>query len=349
MKLVQCIAIASAAVALALSAGAAAAPAAANSTHVVIKDWEVACDNTRACEAVGFQSDEGGSAPVSLWLGRPAGPQGAVAAKLSASTLNDAAVGPLTLQVGKLTLRGLKSEAALTPAQIAKLLPALLDAEAADVSDGKNKWQLSLSGMKAALLKMDDLQGRVDTVTALVKRGAKPASAVLAPLPAPMLQRLASPPTRKQDARLLPALLPAIVKTLKAGGCDEAPDLMGSESQSAIYRLSPSQVVLLLECARGAYQSSFAVWIANDKPPYAARRAPLVGATGKPEMEVLNADFDKGELGSFAKGRGLGDCNVQTSWVWTTGGFKLASASSAQSCRGVPGGVMLSDWTAKVQ
>lgn len=346
MNLVQLMAGAT----LALStgaAGAAAVPAAttAKSTHVVIKDWEVACDNTRACEAAGFQSDEIESAPVSLWLGRPAGPDGVVAAKLRASTLNESAVGPLTLQVGQLTLRGLTSGTALTPAQIAQLLPALLDANAAAVSDGKNKWQLSLAGMKAALLKMDDLQGRVDTVTALVKRGPKPASAVLAPLPAPTLQRLPSPPTRKQDA----ALLPAIIKTLKAGGCDEAPDLMGPESQSEINRLSASQVVLLVECGRGAYQSSFAVWIANDKRPYAAKRALLVGADGKPERELLNAGFENGELGSFAKGRGLGDCNVQASWVWTAAGFKLASASSAQQCRGVPGGHMLSDWSAQVR
>jgi hypothetical protein len=353
MNLVQLIAVTSATAVLALSvgaAGAAAAPAVAKSVHAVIKDWEVACDNTRACEAAGFQSDESESAPVSLWLGRPAGPHGARAAKLSASTLNESAVGPLTLQVGRLTLRGLTSETALTPAQIAQLLPALLDANAAAVSDGKNKWQLSLAGMKAALLKMDDLQGRVDTVTALVKRGPKPASAVLAPVPAPTLQRLPlqrlpSPLPLKQDE----ALLPKIMKTLKNGGCDEAPDLMGPESQSEINRLSASQVVLLIECGRGAYQSSFAVWIANDKPPYAAKRAPLVGADGKPERELLNAGFDKGELGSFAKGRGLGDCNVQASWVWTAAGFKLASASSAQLCRGVPGGHMLSDWSAQVR
>ncbi|HWW71277.1 MAG TPA: DUF1176 domain-containing protein, partial [Duganella sp.] len=146
--------------------------------HFTIKDWEVACDNTRACEAVGYQADEGDSAPVALWLGRPAGAAGTVAAKLSVIADNDAKVGPLTLRVGQLTLTGLTSEAELTPAQIARLLPALLDAGFADVTDGKTKWRLSLAGMKAALLKMDDLQGRVGTVTALVKPGAKPAGVV---------------------------------------------------------------------------------------------------------------------------------------------------------------------------
>ena len=315
--------------------------ATAGAAHFTIKDWEVACDNTRACEAVGYQADDGDSAPVALWLGRPAGPTGAVAAKLTVVADNDAAVGPLTLQVGQLTLRGLSSEDVLTPAQIARLLPALLDASFADVTDGKTKWRLSLAGMKAALLKMDDLQGRVGTVTALVKPGSKPAGAVLPPVPAPVLRPLAPPPERKQDA----ALLPVIVKKLPKGGCDEKPELFGGEAQSEIYRLSASKMLLLVECGRGAYQSSFAVWIADDKAPYAATRARLTDADGAPDDDLLNASFDKGELGSYAKGRGIGDCNTQASWLWTAEGFKLASASSARLCRGMPGGYSLSDWS----
>jgi len=320
--------------------------ATAGAAHFTIKDWEVACDNTRACEAVGYQADEGDSLPVALWLGRPAGPAGTVAAKLSVIAADEGEVGPLTLRAGQLTLAGLTSDAELTAAQIARLLPALLDAGHADVTDGKTKWRLSLAGMKAALLKMDDLQGRVGTVTALVKPGTKPASAVLPALPAPTLRGLPSPPERKQDA----ALLPVIAKKLPKGGCDEEPDLIGGgESQSEIYRLSASKMLLLIECGRGAYQSSFAVWIADDKPPYAAQRARLTDADGAPDNELLNASFDKGELGSFAKGRGLGDCNMQATWLWTAEGFKLSSASSARLCRGVPGGYMLSDWSAQIK
>ena len=332
MKILQCFV----AGALALAGTTAVA------AHFTIKDWEVACDNTRACEAVGYQADEGDSAPVALWLGRAAGPAGAVAAKLSVINQDETAVGPLTLRVGKLALPGLTSEGELKPAQIAQLLPALRDAGHADVTDGKTKWRLSLAGLKAALLKMDDLQGRVGTVTALVKPGTKPASAVLPPLPAPVLRGLPPVAERKQDA----ALLPVIAQKLPKGGCDEQPDLIGGgESQSGIYRLSASKVLLLIECGRGAYQSSFAVWTADDKAPYAAQRVKLTDADGAPDNELLNASFDKGELGSFGKGRGLGDCNVQASWLWTADGFKLSSASSARLCRGVPGGYMLSDWT----
>ncbi|SEO58515.1 Protein of unknown function [Duganella sp. CF517] len=314
--------------------------------HFTIKDWEVACDNTRACEAVGYQSEDGDSAPVALWLGRPAGPDAAVAAKLTAINQDETAVGPLTLRVGKLALPGLTSEAGLKPVQIEHLLPALLDAGFAEVTDGKTRWRLSLAGVKAALLKIDDVQGRVGTVTALVKPGAKPASAVLPPVPAPVLRGLPPVAQRKQDA----ALLPLIASKLPKGGCDEPPELIGgAESQSEISRLSASTLLLLIECGRGAYQSSFAVWTADDKPPYAAQRVKLTDADGAPDNELLNASFDKGELGSFGKGRGLGDCNVQATWLWTAQGFKLSSASSARLCRGIPGGYMLSDWSAQVK
>ncbi len=329
MKILQCIAAGALAL-VAASVGAA---------HFTIKDWEVACDNTRACEAVGYQADDGDSAPVTLWLGRPAGPTGAVAAKLGVYT--EAEVGPLTLQVGKLTLRGLTSDAELSSAQIARLLPALLDADSAEVTDGKAKWRLSLAGMKAALLKMDDLQGRVGTVTALVRPGSKPAGAVLPPLPAPVLRPLALPPERKQDA----ALLPVIVKSLPKGGCHEQPELSDAgESQSEIHRLSASKMLLLVECGRGAYQSSFAVWIADDKAPYAAKLVRLPYENGMQEPELLGAWFDKGTLSSLGKGRGLADCNTQVSWVWTAEGFKLSSSSSGSLCRGVPGGYSLSEW-----
>ena len=124
-----------------------------------VKDWEIVCDNTRRCEAVGYQTDESGSAPVALWLGRDAGAGAALEAKLSVVTADDKDTGPLAIVAGKLTLAGLKADTALTAEQIARLMPQLLDAETAKVSDGKGHWLLSLAGLKAALLKMDDQQG----------------------------------------------------------------------------------------------------------------------------------------------------------------------------------------------
>lgn len=157
------------------SALAAALPAGAapyNGTRFGAMDWEVACDNTRRCEAAGFQSEDGEteSAPAALWLGRDAGAAAAaLEARLMVVTPDDKDAGPLTITAG----------------------------------------QLALAGLKAVLLKMDDLQGRVGTVTAPVKPGTRPAGAVLPPL--------AMPPAQKGDDKLLAA----IVKTKRADDCSE--------------------------------------------------------------------------------------------------------------------------------
>jgi hypothetical protein len=320
------------------------AASSAGAAHFTFKDWDVACDNTRSCEAAGYQSDEVDSAPVVLWLGRDAGAGAAFRVKLTAIAADEAPVGALTLQVGQLVLRGLKSEASLAPEQVQRLLPQLLDASNAKVTDGKKRWELSLAGLKAALLKMDDLQGRIGTTTSLVRSGAKPAGSVLPPLPVPTVRPLAPALERKEDAKLLPA----IVSSLRHGGCDETPELFGGKGANEIHRLSKTQVLLLIECGRGAYQSSYGIWIANDTQPYAAKRVMLPEPDGPAQSEVLAASFDKGVLSSYGRGRGLNDCNVQAEWAWTADGFVLIGASSSRLCRGVPGGYALRDWTAKV-
>ena len=329
------------ALALALVCGAAHASASAG--HFTFKDWEVACDNTRRCEAAGYQKEDAAE-PVVLALARDAGATASVSLKLSPYTDDDAKLGPLTVQVGQTTVRGLRADAELTPEQVARLLPLLLNAESAKVSAGKRTWTLSLAGIKAALLKLDDVQGRVGTPTALAMPGAKPASAVLPPLPAPQVKQLPAVATRKEDTKLLPL----IVKTLKHGGCESPVDIADGERQNELHRLSASQVLLVLECGRGAYQSSFELWTASDKAPYAPKPVKLPDATGRGDAYLMNPGFDNNQLTSFGKGRGIGDCNVAATWAWTATGFQLIEASSGQLCRGIPGGYPLRDYTATV-
>ena len=316
---------------------------AASAGHFTFQDWEVACDNTRRCEAVGYQAEEA-PAPVALLLARAAGATAPVTARLTPYLDDDSTIGPLTVQVGPTTVRGLRADVELQPEQVARLLPLLLNAAAATVSDGKHTWTLSLAGMKAALLKLDDVQGRVGTATALAMPGARPAAAVRAPLPPPEVRPLPAVATRKGDEKLLPL----IVKTLKHGGCDSPVDLVGGERYNELHRLSATQVLLVLECGRGAYQSSFELWTASDRPPYAAKPVKLPDPTGANDGYLLNPSFEDGQLSSYAKGRGLGDCNSQAAWSWTASGFKLVEASSGQLCRGFPGGVPLRDYTATV-
>lgn len=335
-------AVAGAMLALALSGSAQASED--QYKHHTFKDWEVACDNVGSCEAAGYFPEDDKLLPAVLGLRREAGPVAPVQVKLSPMLEDDGKIGPLTVKVGKLTLRAVAADVALPPEQAAQLLSAMLDAEALTMADGQHRWTVSLAGAKAALLKIDDVQRRVGTVTALVRPGSKPAASVPAAVPPPVVRPLPAFKTREADAQLLPR----ISKTLKHGGCTDQPDFFGGEAYNEIYRLSATQVLLVLECARGAYQSSHALWVANDKPPYAAKRVQLPGPTGGFDGEVLNPGFGNGELSSFAKGRGINDCNSSASWAWTAQGFQRTNAASTDSCRGIPGGYPLQDYVARV-
>lgn len=315
----------------------------AHAGHFTFKDWEVACDNTRRCEVAGYQKEEA-QEPVVLALSRDAGATAPVKAKFGPYAQDVDELGALTVQVGQTTVRGLRADEELTSEQVAKLLPLLLNAESAKVNAGKRTWTVSLAGVKAALLKLDDVQGRVGTPTALAMPGARPASAALPPLPAPQVKLLPAVATRKEDAQLLPL----IVKTLKQGGCAEPVDIAESDRQSELYRLSGKQVLLVLECGRGAYQSSFELWTANDKAPFLPKPVKLPDPTSTTGGDLLNPGFDQGRLSSYAKGRGIGDCGSSAEWGWTATGFQLIEATSGRLCRGVPGGFALRDYTATV-
>ncbi|MET0266870.1 MAG: DUF1176 domain-containing protein [Duganella sp.] len=322
------------------SATAAGAPG-----HFVFRDWEVACDNTRRCQAVGYQADSGNKAPAALRLTREAGVS-QVSGRLMVETEDDASPGKLTLllDVDGFKPLSVSAEGDLPSDQLARLLPHMLNANIMVLRNQHTSWDISLDGIKAALLKMDDVQGRVGTNTALARRGDKPASAVPPPLAPPVVQLLPPVATRKEDAQLLPR----IVKTLKNSGCEEAPDLHG-EQYNDIYRLSASEVLLVIECNRGAYQSSFELVVARDRPPYAAKPVALPDPSGKHQGQLLNPSWEDGMLHSSAKGRGLGDCFAFASWGWTARGFQLTEASSSQLCRGMPGGVAVREYTATVR
>ncbi|MYM90951.1 DUF1176 domain-containing protein [Rugamonas sp. FT82W] len=333
MKILKLVLITSA-LAAALPAGAAPY----NGTRFGAKDWEVACDNTRRCEAAGFQSEESESAPVALWLGRDAGAAGALEAKLMVVIPDDKDAGPLTITVGKLALGGLKADTALTAEQIARLMPQLLNAESAKVSAGKHQWLLSLAGLKAVLLKMDDVQGRVGTVTALVKAGMRPAGEVLPALAPPTVRPVPLPPAQKGDDKLLAA----IVKTIPVEDCEVARGDSGGDQ--SIHRLPGGKVLVLLECDRAAYQSGYGLWVARDKPPYDLKPLELPGMK---EGGLMNASLEGGKLSSYAKGRGLFDCASFWTWVWTAQGFQPTETTQGYLCRGMPGGVPLRDWVAR--
>lgn len=322
------------------AAGAQAKPI----VSVQYKDWSVICDNTRHCEAAGYQTESGDDAtqsdPVVLVLRRDAGPGAPLSAMLEVSVNEGGEAGPLTVKAGKVSVGPHPSGQELNKDQLTKLWPALLKAPTAEASDGKRRWIVSLAGLNAALLKMDEVQGRLDTPGALLRKGARPEANVLPPLPAPQLAAAPVGPELKGDDKLVAAVL----KALPSGDCPDAP---ASGRDQTVHRLSGGKLLVLRECYRAAYQSAYEVAIVNDKPPFKRVAGMMPKAVDGSEEQLLNASFSDGVLNEYVKGRGIGDCGSARSWLWTATGFQLYSEEEAPACRGIPGGVMHPVFVAK--
>jgi hypothetical protein len=317
------------AAALSLAALSAGAAGAAGKALVAFShnDWELVCDNTRTCRAAGYQAESGSSEPVSMLLTRVAGPDKAVEVQLQVGGEGEVK-GPLRLKVGKATVSGLKADTVTLDAEQARtVLPELLKGDEATVAaNGGKKWTLSLAGLNAVLLKMDEAQGRLGTPGALVRRGAKPESSVLPPVPAPVVNVVKPPKEKPGDAALPARIFPSLDIAAVKEQCNNSTDI--SAKALEVVRLSGSKVLLSLGCGMGAYNYSSLLWIANDKPPYA------------PVSLEANGDFDEKEASvtSGMKGRGIGDCWSSETWHFNGNEFVRTGATGDGMCRGFAGG-----------
>ncbi len=133
-----------------------------------------------------------------------------------------------------------------------------------------DKVEISLKGAVAALIWVDERQQRLDTLTAMVKRGAKPASAVPAPPPEPVVRAVAPVLQTK-----LPAKPPAAVtKVMTADDCGS--DTPGDAAKPTVDRLSATTVLWGAVCMSGAYDQMVRYFIAGTtrslRPSSAIRR-----------------------------------------------------------------------------
>ncbi|MCF7749759.1 DUF1176 domain-containing protein [Bacillus subtilis subsp. subtilis] len=318
----------------------AAAPAAGLSfTH---NDWTLACDNTRTCRAAGYQSDaDGGNAPVSILLTRLAGPDQPVKAELMLGQYDETRLPrQLSLQVndakpGALKYNPADGTAVLSPAQVGALLATLTGTSRIVLTgnDGK-RWTVSDRGASAVLLKMDEFQGRLGTPGALVRKGTKAESAVLPPVPMPVVKLAKVVPTRPADEALATsaALRAALAAATSADDCEAlhpGDGMMANEGpqEITVQRLSADKLLVSQACWRAAYNTGDGYWVVNDRAPYQPK---LVTASG--------AGDDVRTIGESHKGRGLGDCFYSTTWGWTGTQFVKTEVSSSGLCRLVSAG-----------
>jgi hypothetical protein len=303
-------------------------------------DWSIVCDNTNHCEAAATSDGQGAdgmtkAVEASLRISRDAGPNTAIVARL----FIEDDPGPFQLRVAAGTPIHTAPHQDLPVAAFAELLPELLRASAASVAVTSGVYRLPLLGLKAVLLKMDDLQGRIGTPGALVAKGNRSEMSVPAPHPAPVVHLARLPPSKAGDSALAVTLQERMSQS-----CESADDnRLGASVQTL--RLSDSQVALLFACGTPLYNQAFDIWLVDDSPPYHAIPLKIPSDNGDNEMPVLtNAIFERGLLSATFYGNGRRECWSQSWWGWTGTQFDLIKVEGAD-CPGAQG-VTLRTWTA---
>ena len=323
----------------------------AHAQHKQFKDWRAACDNLRTCHAYGFGAGAWTGAYLHLERGGAAGTLPRV------TVVVEAAPGvQVTLAYNDKSTAGLPAEAA-TPAQgddvvrikiteptavaamVARLhTAATLTATRIDppgYQSDEETSDISLAGAGAALLWIDAQQKRLGTVTALIRRGDKPASSVPPPPPAPVVRA----------AKANPAPLPKVVPPgIIAQGKTLCGEDEGEGEFSEAARLSGTLVLYAFYCreSSGAYNHHYAFLVAPEGHPTAVQVPDFsvkIGALVNERPGILtNPSFDAKTMTmlTFGKGRGIGDCGDISAWVWDGTAFRLTRYDLMPDCKGIP-------------
>jgi len=293
-------------------------------------DWTAGCDNTRVCTVASLGPEGADFPPVTLSLTRQPGPGGGW--ELAFEAPGDAPVprpAAVAIDGRRLALADLSGPSAAAVAR------AIANGRALTVLGPRDRRlaTMSLTGASAALRWVDAVQGRAGTVTATVATGPRSASAVSSRAPAPVIRALipAGP-----AATATPAQLAAMRKQAR---CD-LPAATGL--RPSFHALGGGATLVLLPCSTGAYNLSQALFVIRAGRVERARVDAPTGFDPTPARgtdrlaSVVNGRWQAGELTSFARGRGLGDCGVKQTLVWDGTAFRLSEQSAMGECRGNP-------------
>lgn len=320
--------------------GLASAAAAADEPRT-FRDWMAGCDNVRTCTAISLPPETAETVAY-LRLERPAGPEGD--ARLLLRLRGDWKKPPAALQL-KLDGAPFPAPGAPLPAtadgdvvtvtlsaeDTAALIEAARKATKLTVAAPGLSAGVSLAGSVAAMLWIDEQQGRLGSATALIRKGTNAAVPPAPPLP--VVTAAPAPPlldvkAAKQQAERLRALL----KKRNPDSCeDDAADGDGAWS------LGDGRILVALACSRGAYNLSSSFFVMPENEPARAQPLRFADGEGGGGNELTNAGFDPrtGHLGFFAKGRGIGDCGVSGGYAWNGREFVRTELAMMGECRGI--------------
>lgn len=311
-------------------------------------DWQLVCDNTRTCRAAGYQADED-TLTMSVLLTRKAGAGEKVTGELQLGDFDAEVTQKLPKAVNlQMNINGKTfGEIAINTGSDKALLAELNDSQTAALVKSLAKsskitfladdlvWHLSDKGAAAVLLKMDEFQGRINTQSALIKKGSESGDKVLPALPVPVVTAVKVNPDPKNEPVLSDSEKKELQKTLLASLKDDDccfPAEQGteneqSESELSVIRLNDQKLLVSMLCWRAAYNEGYGYWVINQAKPY---QPVLVTTSG--------TDYSDGIISAYQKGRGIGDCISSEQWVWDGKAFVQTSSMTTGLCKAVAGG-----------
>ena len=324
-----------------------------NPNQRIFRDWLVVCDNIGTCHAFGHATEGTGWVRITM----AAGPEATLRIAVGFWPENGTFGGPVTVRVDTTTFDGLTaatgedapSLATVGPGMARALVDEMAQGQTMTLNAGAETVPISLSGAAASLLWIDEHQGRLDTTTALIRKGSRPASAVPAAAPVPRITpapAVSQTGYGDQEGQTLPAAIEALPAVVQCrADTDFNPDLQKVISSA---RLDANTILWSVPCGAGAYNFSSA-WFTATPQGANPRRVTFPTASGEPQDQLVNAAYDPATrvIDAFNKGRGLGDCGMADSWTWTGQGFVLKSSSEMSECWGVPGDYWPTTWVSE--
>ena len=171
---------------------------------------------------------------------------------------------------------------------------------------------------------MDEVQGRLGTPGAVVRKGGRPEDAVLSATAQAGGAHHGPAAGTRRGRRLVAAILPKLRPSPEI-----CPDYSEPAEPAKIWRLDGRKMLFSMRCWLAAYNTGYGYWVVNDKPPYQPVLVTTDGTDFEPETSRIVA---------MQKGRGPADCFSTQHWVWDGVRFVPTESGTTGLCRGVTAG-----------
>jgi hypothetical protein len=315
-------------------------------------DWSAACDNAKECTAVNVsaafaRAQEGSEADLAspkIWVKRRAGGSEHPHVFIDLSVWGETrSVGPLVLrfldtnddgtgpayrlkeiETGRYELARQDMAAFFTAARASGKVGTFL-------ANGESHGIATTKGMRAALIFMDDAQGRAGTVTAIDTKGPAPAARVPAEPNRPTVRVV-------RAAGQIEGLSKPNLQMIQRFGSRCGPPGPNADAAVTMVRLADGHALHSFSCGGGGH-NVLTVWaIATGKGEFLDVKLPRPDlADGGDALVLPNSRFDSasGQLTALYRARKFGDCGWQRRWAWDGRAFAMIDSVEMPACIGV--------------